>query len=110
MKKYTLLLSALLFSSITYAEQLPIKIQEGLRENIVHKGLYYKYINIVSLTDEIIIDDVIVNRGNCQKVMAPTGNKKLHYGQSIRYEYPKSCQIMEITVTTNKGSGTYSKN
>lgn len=64
-------------------------------------------INIQSLTDETVIKEVVINRGNCKNLNhSELGNgKPLKYGEAYTtMTFCKINEIREVTVTTNKNS------
>ncbi|WP_368914247.1 hypothetical protein [Providencia sp. 1701011] len=73
----------------------------------------YRTINLTSLSDDLIIKNVKVNRGNCNPHLAnPNKPYKLTYGKSASYNYylfngysktSHTCDVVEVQVDTNNG-------
>lgn len=65
---------------------------------------------ITSITDQITIKDVVVNRGNCQGTSYAKSKlpKMLKYGQKTDFGLVAGCEVKEIKVITNIGERTYS--
>jgi hypothetical protein len=76
------------------------------QENIVKVSVNEtgEIIEVQSTTDNLIVQDVIINRGNCV-AMGPKG-KNLSFGETATYlSYPPPvCTILEIAVKTSKGT------
>lgn len=77
-------------------------------------GALVPVISIVSLNDSVVIDNIIVNRGNCKfyniRAMLQGGinSQPLNYGQKAVFE-SRQCQgeVLEIIVQTNLGNVQY---
>lgn len=69
-------------------------------------------LEITSRTDDVFIQNIILNRGNC-RIAAP-GEKpnnprlpaRLKFGTKISF-YTTMCQILEADIVTNRGTITY---
>ena len=103
-------------TSILFADKAPIRISAGKYYNqFSHK--YYPQVTITSVSDKIIIKDVIVNKGNCRydktNYYGSFGNirtrnlfpKKLLYGQKLEITVHR-CNILRVDVKTNQGTWT----
>ncbi|MCE7525428.1 DUF6694 family lipoprotein [Alloalcanivorax xenomutans] len=75
-----------------------------------------KFVNILSLVDELEIKELTVNRGNCRiyRVMEGPGGslrhplpKKIKYGETLKIQVDHQCNIIEAQIVTDHGSGTY---
>lgn len=66
-----------------------------------------KTIKIVSTNDNLIVQKVVINRGNCEVTNSAsyTNNKpiKLKYGHAIEVHTWSNCNILEMKVSTNYG-------
>jgi hypothetical protein len=64
---------------------------------------------ITSITDQITIKDVTVNRGNCQGTSYAKSKlpKVLKYGQQADFGLMAGCKVKEIKVITNMGERTF---
>ena len=64
---------------------------------------------ITSITDQITIKDVTVNRGNCQGTSYAKSKlpKVLKYGQQADFGLIAGCNVKEIKVITNMGERTF---
>lgn len=102
-------------NSIKFANNDISTNEEILELNIKEKPHYIKglpplsMINIASITDQITIKSVIVNRGNC-KGYDSIFPKSLKYGEQIDFGLVGQCGVKEIKVVTNKGERTYTVN
>lgn len=85
-------------------------IEVSIESNQYHGSLVF---TIQATTDEVIVKNVVINRGNCA---LPAGTAKdiertvkLGFGQNYR-GYSPSCtvnDVKEIEVTTNEGAFTF---
>ena len=90
----------------------PFKIWVG--ERLFEYGTIktpYRTVNITSTADNLIINEVTVNRNQCS---ASIGNPKkpieLPFGATATYDYNiqhRRCDVVEIVVKTNKGDLTF---
>lgn len=72
---------------------------------------YAKQIIVISEADNIQIRNVIVNRGNCNIfVYNDLYPRNLRYGESMNLSMLGACNVMEVKVETNKGTGIYKFN
>lgn len=79
----------------------------------------YKTVIITSTKDNLIINDVIVNRGQCRRFAGnPSKPVALPFGASVTYKYlvysyyytfgtKFPCDIVEVVIKTNQGNWTY---
>lgn len=97
--------------------RFPIKVDangEQLRAGTVSFPVW-RY-TITSIDNEVIIKSLVLNRGNCVISTADRGenvNKRLGFGQSYTFTSPTNksfsqCRPLELVVSTNKGSFTFS--
>lgn len=89
--------------------------EEAWRCSNIHQPEYYKgggtwvadqkYVECISLNDNVTVTDVEVNRGNCPFNNSIIGVTR-KFGEEIRIWY--QCRaIVEVKITTNNGSETY---
>ncbi|EOV7882096.1 hypothetical protein ACOREI_002677 [Yersinia enterocolitica] len=72
-------------------------------------------LTLTSLENDITIQSLTLNRGNCLISMEGRGknmNKRLGYGQTLSFTTPSNsgftqCRPLELTVQTNKGAFTF---
>jgi len=79
----------------------PVEVQ--LTTNPLNSMMGVEYppiINVGSKVDDITVESVKINRGNCK---ASGDGKHLQFGQTARFN-TFSCQIKEVEVFTDKGS------
>jgi hypothetical protein len=85
------------------SDEPPISISTYDKVNPLFKVPYVK-VDIIALIDEIEIQDVIVNRGNCKRerllVKLP---KTIKYGQSVDLTFAAPCTASEVEVITSEG-------
>jgi hypothetical protein len=100
----------LFFSSLVWSGKAPLKISYS------HQKLVYGYLPVVkvtSVTDKLIVNDIIVNRGNCGVSRKMNDGRdrypfELKYGQHSFIGVDQGCNILEIIVKTNHGDWTRS--
>ncbi len=75
-------------------------------------GIKYVLVKVKAISDEVIVEDVIVNRGNCKienknvlngKAILP---KKLKFGESVSVSFSGPCEVAQVDVVTDDGSWT----
>ena len=74
-------------------------------------GLYMKSIEVKvkAIEDDVIVNDIIVNRGNCESLFEKKGfPKQLKFGKSISVSYVGSCDLTQFDVVTNNVNWTVS--
>lgn len=72
-------------------------------------------LTLTSLDNDITIQSLILNRGNCLISMSGRGqnvNKRLRYGQTLSFTTPSNstftqCRPLELSVQTSKGAFTF---
>jgi uncharacterized protein YxeA len=62
----------------------------------------YVLVKVTAIVDEIEVQNVIVNRGNC-KIEGNKLPKTLFFGQSISVAFSGPCQASEVEVITDDG-------
>ena len=71
----------------------------------------YRTLNIVSTSDDLIINSVIVNRNQCTEFMGnPKQAVNVPFGATITYSYNiqyKRCDVVEVVVKTSKNDWTF---
>ncbi|MWP61958.1 hypothetical protein [Gilliamella sp. Pas-s25] len=83
---------------------------------IVEKGGYYNerfdsYVQqtfITSKENSLKINKVTINRNNCE-IISPSENYlvELKFGEKVKVTPKLGCDILEVTIDTNKGTETY---
>ena len=109
--KYFWIAFFLTVSGVQANQQNPIKLQTGEVGD-------YLVVRLTSLVDQIVINNVTINRGACENpsIANPKKGTILKFGQSKDWRwmvhnsyngnnYP--CEILEITINTNGGVLTY---
>lgn len=105
-----LLLACLCVSSGVLAKNESVKISVGQEGN-------YRVVNVTGLANELTINQVVVNRGQCRASLSnPIKPYTLKFGatQSYRYMLYNSvngsryhCDVVEIVVETAQGTWTF---
>lgn len=105
-----LLLTCLCVSSGVLAKNESVKISVGQEGN-------YRVVNVTGLANELTINKVVVNRGQCRASWGdPVKPYTLKFGatQSYRYMLYNSlngnryhCDVVEIVVETDQGAWTF---
>jgi len=94
------------------AQDVPIKISTSTRyllNDPKYAGLgLHTYIDIVSLSDKIIINKIDVNKGHCRLRIVKGSKfvntkKNLSYGKKISVMLSPSCNLLRVDVFTNQG-------
>ncbi|WP_275076827.1 hypothetical protein [Providencia rettgeri] len=117
MKRYQQFIFGLLglvFTTTSFATQLPIKITSGTQQSTGH---VYRTVNITSTVDALTINSVRVNRGQCHDSIGnPVRPYSLPFGKTQTYRYMiyngmsntnYNCDIIEIVVKTDQGDWTF---
>lgn len=123
MKKFSLgifaILSILNFNGCAgdQSSKPPIKTQVEQKYN-QYQNFYYPEIIITSVVDNLTINDVIVNKGNCKYrnetlaqnngkiVVVPLVPSELTFGKQLEIPLVKSCKVLKIDVKTDQGDWT----
>lgn len=95
------------------SEELPVEISTWDRANPYH-GLDSAEVEVKSRVDEITVEDIVVNRGNCTfenlewslngtRAILPT---TLAFGESVAVRFFPPCSASQVDVTTDQGSWT----
>lgn len=113
--KLVILLTALPLSFSAIANPIEAPIEITIYTEISNKGIESRVIDVVAL-DDIIVKDIIVNRGNCNLALKQLGMfnmqfpAKLSYGQTSTVvttgkTFMEPCKnVLEVEVVTNKGN------
>ncbi|WP_065357251.1 hypothetical protein [Kluyvera georgiana] len=89
----------------------PDPSQPVIKANITSGDFGTNHINIFSVTDQVTITGLVVNRGNCESmVLGRTNTPTLKYGESAGFTVNGQCNIMEFTVNTSMGNYTFNIN
>jgi len=119
MKKFSLgifaILSILNFNGCAgdQSSKPPIKTQVEQKYN--QYGFHHPEIIITSVVDNLTINDVIVNKGNCAynktfnghvDVVIPFKSRKLAFGEELKVSLGQSCKVLKIDVKTDQGDWT----
>ncbi|SUW65473.1 Uncharacterised protein [Buttiauxella agrestis] len=111
----TLLITLLLTVALpALADNAPLSVNT--------QGTYLPKVNfpvwqltLTSLENDITIQSITLNRGNCLISMSGRGqnvNKRLEYGQTLSFTTPSNsnftqCRPLELSVQTSKGAFTF---
>lgn len=101
---FLFLLGFALFSNSLFASDL-LKVSTRIEKQ--NQYMSVMYVDVVSKTDSIQIDKVIVNRGNCKQVGFKSTPIVLKLGQKVS-EMFQTCAVLEIEIITNQGTIAYS--
>jgi hypothetical protein len=111
-KYKVLLVLAILLLCACDDDEPEIKIETFNKVN-QYINLPYVSVSISSLVDNIEIQDVIVNRGNCkienQRFKGLNNRMKkipkiIRYGEVVSLDFSGPCKASQVDVVTNKGS------
>lgn len=106
---------ALMISPLVQAAEAPVRIGLEQFTNPAYPALnlHEQRVHIQSVTDNVTINDVVVNRGNCHIKKMPsvyTGSKPvplipstLAYGKEVVIKIDGPCNVVEINTITSQG-------
>lgn len=110
-------LTAVLFitSASALANTTPLSVNSQGTYLINNPNLPVWQLTLTSLENDITIQSITLNRGNCLISMSGRGqnvNKRLGYGQTFSFTTPSNsnftkCRPLELTVQTSKGPYTF---
>lgn len=80
--------------------------------NMTHSLFAMPYVTVKAkaIEDDVIVKDIIVNRGNCKLVDSsalggrPTLPEKLKFGGTVTATFSPPCEASQVDIVTNKGS------
>jgi len=111
----TLLITMLLAVALpTLADNAPLSV--NAQETYLPKVNFPVWqLTLTSLENDITIQSITLNRGNCLISMSGRGqnvNKHLGYGQALSFTTPSNsnftqCRPLELSVQTSKGAFTF---
>lgn len=110
-KKTIITLTIVLTLSACGNSEPPVKIEAYNKINEIW-GIKYVQVKVSAIVDEVIVNDVIVNRGNCKienknfitgKAIIP---KSLKFGESVSVSFSGPCEASQVEVVTDKGDWT----
>ena len=106
MKKVLVLSSVVFALSGCGDSEPPVKIETFDKVNSIF-GIKYVEVTVTGIADEVVVEDIIVNRGNCKRetVFAKLP-KKLKFGESVSPTFAAPCIASEVSVITNDGDWT----
>lgn len=85
--------------------------QPVVKANVTLGDFGTNHINIFSVTNQVTITGLVVNRGNCKPmILGRTNTPTLKYGESVGFTVNSQCNIMEFVVNTNMGDYTFNIN
>lgn len=72
-----------------------------------------QYVHIQSLIDQLEVQSLVANRGNCRVIGISTNKKqlpaKVKYGETFYVLLNNDCDVIELEITTDQGSVTLSE-
>jgi hypothetical protein len=90
-------------------QNIPSKPPVKINASILTQGyMQVPVVDIIAVTDEVIVNKVIGNRGNCP-ITSYSSSKlpvTLKYGQKVNVGFLTSCNLIEVEVVTDKGNWT----
>ena len=106
MKRFVGLCVAIVFLATSLlAQSAPFKISVEDHYNRIY-DIRYPIIHIVSVEDNLIIKNVLVNKCHCKLLSGhPISNlfpQKLQYSEEVDITLSSSCNILRVDVETNK--------
>ena len=64
---------------------------------------YYPKVLITSKADKVTINNVIVNKGNCQPAFK-INSTTLKYGEQMEVRYRRNCNVIRVEAVTDQGN------
>ncbi|CNJ35805.1 hypothetical protein [Yersinia frederiksenii] len=115
MFKHLLTAALLIISASALADTAPLSVNSQGTYLINNPNLPVWQLTLTSLENDITIESLTLNRGNCLISIAGRGknmNKRLGYGQTFSFTTPSNsnftqCRPLELTVQTSKGPYTF---
>lgn len=77
-------------------------------------GVKYVEVKVKAIQDQVTVEDIIVNKGNCKIenindfTRKPIIPKQLKFGESVSVAFTAPCEATQVDVVTNDGSWTVS--
>lgn len=106
MKKVIIVSSLILFLSACGDSEPPVKIETFDKVNSLF-GAKYVEVKVTGIADEVVVEDIIVNRGNCKReTLFAKLPKTLKFGQSVSPTFSAPCVASEVSVITSSGDWT----
>ena len=90
-------------------ETSPVRIEaKTLTGNSFMGPTQVPIVEVTSLVDSVVVEDVIVNNGNCKMTAYRQKEfpKTLGYGQMATAGYTASCNLIKVDVVTDQGNWT----
>ncbi|MBA0167879.1 hypothetical protein [Pectobacterium sp. CFBP8739] len=115
MFKYVFAAALLISSFTTLANAVPLSVSSQGTYLINNPNLPVWQLTLTSLENDITIQSLTLNRGNCLISITGRGknmNKRLGYGQTFSFTTPSNsgftkCRPLELTVQTSQGPFTF---
>ena len=88
-------------------EQSPVRIEaKSLSSDWGGYVISVPVVEVTAMTDEVTIEDVIANNGNCKMTAITQNNfpKSLSYGERVQAGYTSKCNLVKVEVITDKGN------
>lgn len=106
-----LIITAAMVSMIPHlghAADAPIEVKQ-----ISSPGSGFPGVIIANITDDVTVTNVIFNRGNCGRRLShgvTSWPAKLKFGETVSLHGTTPCNLVEVSVSTNKGDWTFKWN
>jgi hypothetical protein len=71
------------------------------------RPMYSHYVLAKALVDNITINGIIVNRGNCIPLSSAKFPATIRFGEKRGLDIGQQCDVSEVTVSTNQGDWTF---
>ena len=88
-------------------EQSPVRIEaKSLSSDWGGYIISVPVVEVTAMTDEVTIENVIANNGNCKMTAITQNNfpKSLSYGERVQAGYTAKCNLVKVEVITDKGN------
>lgn len=110
--KKTTFAAALMAITLSGCSDLSEVIEVGTAtRHTAYAAMNPQFVTIRSLVEEVEIQEVTVNRGEC-RVIKYNGRsqlpKTIKFGKTAKIQVNNDCDVLEAEIETDQGAGTYS--
>jgi hypothetical protein len=105
------ILASVVITILSACGKPAVKIESYNRINQIF-GIKYVEVKVTSIADEVVVKNIVVNRGNCkiENINYIRGGakipKKLKFGESVSVTFSGPCTAAQVDVVTDKGDWT----
>jgi len=90
-------------------KECPVSVTVGneldrIASSAFNQPAYLHYVLAKSMVDEITINYIVVNRGNCEPLTKAEFPVKLKFGEQRGISISRQCSVSEVSVGTSNGN------